>query len=293
MAGFRYVGANPVLRLLMLLFVALVVVGFTFQVVLPALLDRHLDRAPTDIGLILTVSAVSSLVGSLLVAGIVASKWAWVVMLAGGVLAGVGFLLLSIAPNFELAVLTMVVMGPGLSVFMLINNALIMANTSSAYFGRVMSLTMLAFGVQGVLALPAGILADSLGERETLALGGVLVLGVVVLGALGYVSLMRRGLLHQSVRLSTQGTQVAARESVPSGRGIVPRPHGVAMMVGQKTGAEILRAEALTRLVAASGGGIFGPGCDRCGRSRGLGDAHHPLDSFFVDDDGATGFAAA
>jgi len=237
MAGFRYVGANPVLRLLMLLFMALVVVGFTFQVVLPAFLERHLDRAPTDIGLILTVSAVSSLVASVLVAGMVASKWAWVLMLGGGVLAGVGFLLLSIAPNFGLAVLTMVVMGPGLAVFMLINNALIMANTSPAYFGRVMSLTMLAFGVQGVLALPAGILADSLGERQTLALGGFLVLGVVALGAMGYLSLMRQGLLRPRAERSPERAEVEAPQPVPAGRAIVPRPHGVAMMVGQKTGA--------------------------------------------------------
>lgn len=67
---------------------------------------------------------------------------------------------------------------------MLLNNALMMSITKAGYFGRVMSLTMLAWGFQGVLSLPFGILADAFSEREMLAIIGVLLLVIAVAGGL-------------------------------------------------------------------------------------------------------------
>ena len=230
-AGVRYVARHSALRVLMLPFLAIVVIGFAFQIVLPALLERHLDREATDIGLILTVNAVAALVVSVGLAGMVGTKWAWPLMLGCGVLLGLGFLLLSAAPSFEFALLAMVVMGPGLSGFMLINNSLIMANTSPAYFGRVMSLTMLAFGVQGVLSLPTGILADAIGERQILVVAGIAVLIVVALGSAAYAALGRSGAL--------RADPVSALSAVAAPRRVLARPHGIAMVVGQKSGESV------------------------------------------------------
>ena len=56
-AGLQHVRSRPTLRLLLLMSIAVVVLGWTFRIVLPALLERHLDRAPTDIGLLCSRSA--------------------------------------------------------------------------------------------------------------------------------------------------------------------------------------------------------------------------------------------
>jgi MFS family permease len=77
-----------------------------------------------------------------------------------------------------MALLATCALGPGLSGFMLVNNALTMASTDPGYFGRVMSLTMLAWGFQGSLSLPFGMLADSIGEREMLAMMGVVLIAI-------------------------------------------------------------------------------------------------------------------
>jgi len=108
-------------------------------------------------------------------------------------LLGVGFLLLATASSFEMALLAACALGPGLSGFMLVNNALTMANTDPGYFGRVMSLTMLAWGFQGTLSLPFGILADTIGEREMLAIMGVLLFGIAIVGGFVALRLARRG----------------------------------------------------------------------------------------------------
>ena len=221
--GFRYVAGNPSVRTLMMLFMAVVVLGFMWQILLPAFLERHLDRDPTDIGLILSVNAVAALAVSLPLAGIVGTRWAWPAMFVAATLVGVGFLLLAAAPSFELAVLTMLVLGPGLSGFMLVNNALTMANTDPRYFGRVMSLTMLAWGVQGVLSLPFGALADAFGEREMLASTGVIVLIATAVGCLESVRLAWRGDLGHQPHVQHRGT---TRSEPVSGDGasVTPQP---------------------------------------------------------------------
>jgi MFS family permease len=58
------------------------------------------------------------------------------------------------------------------------------------YYGRVMSITMMAWGFNGLAGLPFGYMADGFGERQTLAVMGVLVFvvtGFVMawLGAIG------------------------------------------------------------------------------------------------------------
>jgi MFS family permease len=184
MAGFRYVAGDPAIRALMLLFMAVVVLGFMWQIVMPAFLDRHLNRAPTDVGLILTANAVAGLAVVLPLTGIVSTRWAWPAMFGCIALLGIGFFLLAAAPTFEMAMLATLALGPGLSGFMLLNNALIMANTDTGYFGRVMSITMLAWGFQGALSLPFGIFADAFGEREMLAIIGVLLIVIAIAGGL-------------------------------------------------------------------------------------------------------------
>ena len=172
--------------------VVFVTLGFMFQIVLPALLVNHFDREATDVGLILTINAIAGVAVSLLLAGAVSGRWAWPLMLSLAAVMGVGFLLLAIAPSYTAALLTMLVMGPGLAGFMLVNNALVMSASEPAYYGRVMSVIMLAFGVQGVAGAPLGVLADEIGERETLAAVGAATLVVVALGAASFAAIVRR-----------------------------------------------------------------------------------------------------
>ena len=71
-----------------------------------------------------------------------------------------------------------------------------------------MSLTMLAFGLQGAVALPFGMLADAVGEREMLAMIGVALGVVAVVGGLAAFRLARRG----QIRWSTEVAIAASEE---------------------------------------------------------------------------------
>ena len=84
------------------------------------------------------------------------------------------------APNFLLLIVAMVGIGAGGGGFQTLNGAIVSHLTDPAYFGRVVSLTFLAFATSSIFALPVGFLADATGERFTVWLTGALVLVVTV-----------------------------------------------------------------------------------------------------------------
>ena len=183
-AGVDHVRERPRLLLLVLSFVLIVIIGMPYVTVLPALLENELGQSTEAIGLLFTVEAIGGLLTGLLVAGSVRGEHARQVMLVLGILFGFALIGLALVPTFALALVAIFFMGVGLTGFQLTNNALLMMAADREYFGRVMSLVMLAWGGQGLTALPIGILADSIGERWVLAIQGAVVIAVIV--ALGF-----------------------------------------------------------------------------------------------------------
>ena len=176
--GVSHLTERPPLLLLVLSFIGIIITGFSYFVVLPGYLENELGRQSRDISLMFGVSAVSGLVVTLGLASMAGSRRAWHVMIGGGVMMGVSLLFTAVSQNFGQALLTMLFIGAGSSAFQLINNSLVMQNSAPAFYGRVMSVTMLAWGLNSLVGFPLGLLADRIGERETLFIMGVLVLMV-------------------------------------------------------------------------------------------------------------------
>ena len=171
--GISYVLRDTRLRTLWLGFIGMVVCGFAFQTLLPGLLEEELGRPASAIGPIFLALAVAGLLMSMPLAGLVRTPWAWPMMLAMGWVMALGFVLVSVAPTYLLLVVAGLPLGIGRSGFMLLDNALLMSNSNPSYYGRVMSLAMMGFGSQALLAPLWGLLADAIGVRETLMVVGV------------------------------------------------------------------------------------------------------------------------
>lgn len=192
MLGVRHVTERPRLVLLTLSFMGMIAAGYSYQVILPGFLKNDLGRDQKDIGWMLGVSAIAGLVVTIGVASLAGSKHAWKLMLGSGAVLGVSLVLLAASPSFTLALGAMLLVGGGSSGFQLLNNALVMQESDPAFYGRVMSITMLAWGMNGLAGFPFGLLADAVGERETLLIMGLLVLGVSVATALMQGALNRQ-----------------------------------------------------------------------------------------------------
>jgi MFS family permease len=175
--GVTHIRERPRLMLLALSFIGVIMAGFSYFVVLPGFLENQLGRKTEDMAFLLGISAISGFAVTIFLAGFAGSKHAWTLMMSGGVVLGASIWLLAISPTFAAALGAMFLVGAGSSAFQLINNALVMKEADPAYHGRVMSVTMLAWGANSLVAYPFGTLADRIGERETLLVMGS---GVVV-----------------------------------------------------------------------------------------------------------------
>ncbi|MDE2747181.1 MAG: MFS transporter [Chloroflexota bacterium] len=237
--GVRYVTQRPQLRLMLLLFMATVVIGFMFRVLTPALLEQHLDRESTDMGLMMTVNGVASAVLAIGVAGLATSRWSWpLIFILMGVM-GLGYLVMSQAQTYGVAVASMMLLGPGLQGPTLLLQAKIVMNTESNYLGRVTAFTMMSWGISSVSGGPAGVVADLLGEREILAGVALLTFVFVGLGILGWLAIRKHEATLPQIRLTPdtdiRGAQLAANGDAPA-PAMPPPPmlRPVALMSGQK-----------------------------------------------------------
>jgi predicted MFS family arabinose efflux permease len=178
--GLRYVGSHPRLRRLILSYVLVVMFGFTYISVLPGMVENELGRDSDDITILLTVNAIGGLAASLGVAALADSPNARTIYASMCLIFGVSLVAMGFAPSFLILAVAMLVMGVGAGGFQTLNGAIVSHITEPEYFGRVVSLTFLAFATSSIFALPVGFLADATGERFTVWLTGALVLVVTV-----------------------------------------------------------------------------------------------------------------
>jgi MFS family permease len=200
--GFQHIASRPRLALLVSSFIGVIMFGFSYQVVMPGFLENELGRDPKELGLLFFAGAVSGLIVTLVVASKAGGPNAWKMMIIGGFILGGALAATAFAQNFWQVIFWMFISGAGASAFQLLNNSLIMQNCDQAYYGRVMSLTMMAWGMNGVVGFPFGLLADATGERPTILLMAALVLAVVTAVALVHVSLNRKSAV-EPVALAT------------------------------------------------------------------------------------------
>lgn len=201
--GLRYVRGHSQLRTLVASYVLVIMFGFTYITLLPGLLENELHRNADSITILLGANAVGGLGASIGVASQADSRHARLIYTAMCLLFGVSLLATGFAPNFLVLIVAMFFAGIGAGGFQTLNGAIVSQITEPAYFGRVISLTFLAFACSSIFALPIGALADQIGERPAIWLTG----GVVCAATAGFWLLERAsGEGHQVQHLPEFGT---------------------------------------------------------------------------------------
>ena len=246
--GALYIWRRPQLRFMMALLLATIVVGSVFRIVLPRYMIEVLDRPAADQGLLLLVYGLGAAAAGLIIAGLATSRWAWPVLLGMIALMGLGHFVMAGAGAYGHAAVALGIMGPGLQGPMMLLTANIMTHTEPAYYGRVMSFTMMGWGMQMLIGLPVGVVADLLGEREVMGILGLLSLVIAAGGALGWLALIRRAPapavklaetpdLRGAALPASNGASKLSGATGANGAGGLPAPdrlRPVALMSGQK-----------------------------------------------------------
>ena len=171
--GLAHVRSKPRLLHGIVSYYFLTALGFSFTVVMPGFVKNELGRGTAEIGAMLGVAAAGGLIGSLFVASQADSPKASLYLRIAGLVCATGLVAVGLAPGFITALLAMVLVGGGVAAFQTLNNCVALKETEPAYYGRVMGLMQVAWGLINVTSLPVGVLADLLGERAVLSGAGV------------------------------------------------------------------------------------------------------------------------
>jgi MFS family permease len=178
--GLRYVRSHARLRLLVVFFVGVVMAGLPYGTLLPGLVEHELGRPAEAVSALFFASAVAGLCATFVAARIADSPRAVPLFLAMPLVFALGLVCLAAAPGFGPALAAMFVTGIGFGFLQSLNAAVIVRTAEPAYFGRVFSLTMLAFAGVSLMGLPVGAFADWVGERRAVASLACLVLAIAL-----------------------------------------------------------------------------------------------------------------
>jgi MFS family permease len=182
--GFQYVLKTPVILMLLMCNFAMVFFSLTYFMLLPGFAKDVLDAGPDDLGMLISISGVGSLVGSLLVAAMPNRNRARA-LLSGALVLGVALLGFAWSTNYWLSVFLLTFVGLGQAARMSLSNVLIQSYVEDEFRGRVMSIYMLEMSLLAVAIYPISIMADVLGPQITVGLSAVCLI-FLVLGLFAY-----------------------------------------------------------------------------------------------------------
>lgn len=182
--GFDAVRADKIIFYILVLNLVLFIFGFPYQHVFIALIAIDvLDVGKSGAGLLISVTGVGALIGSLTVATIGDRlQRRGVVMLGMIFVFGLALLMFSRVESVYLAIPALMLTGAMQVSFMALNTSFILARTPTELHGRVMSLFSLDRGLVPLGATLGGALAAVLGPQDGLLVMAVCCLlgGVVV-----------------------------------------------------------------------------------------------------------------
>ena len=174
--GFQYVKSDRLIFMILAVTLVTVLLSMPYMHLLPVFEDV-LDIGPRGIGLLISLSGVGAMIGSVILASL-PNKRRGMLLMVGSMVLGAALLAFSFSTIFFLSLVIMIFVGLGQTARMTLGNTLIQYYVKDEYRGRVMSIYMMEFGLTSFAVFLAGILADSVGVDW--AIGGMAALLVIV-----------------------------------------------------------------------------------------------------------------
>lgn len=182
-AGLRYIWGHATLGPLFTLAVVTLLLGMSYQMLIPAYALGVFKVGPEGQGLMSTMVGIGALCGSLSMAYFSRSRRKGRIQAVAGTVLGLGLLAFGIVSGLKLfgaALVILFVVGLATDFYSTINNTLILVNTDRELFGRVMAVYLMTWSLAPLAAAPFGTAMDHIGGSLTMILiGGTLTVFVV------------------------------------------------------------------------------------------------------------------
>jgi len=185
-----YVRNNATLLLILVVTFVTVLFSMPYMMLLPVVTDEVLNVGAKGLGILVSVSGVGAMAGSLVLASL-PSKHRGLILLLGSLLLGVALIVFSFSTNWYLSLAVIVFVGLGQTTRMTLGNTLLQDYVEDEYRGRVMALYMMEFGLTSLAVFMCGLLAEQVGISW--ALGSfAIVLVVCCIYMLAFMPKIRR-----------------------------------------------------------------------------------------------------
>ena len=189
-AGFRYVRSEKTLFWLLGFTLVTVVLSTPYIQLMPFMAEDVLGMGPSGMGILLSVSGIGAIIGSLVLASLPNRKRGLMLLVSGVIMAG-ALLAFAVSSSWPLSIAVMVVIGLGQAGRMTLSNTLVQYYVADEYRGRVMSIYQMNFGFTAFGVFAAGMIAESLGAQGVQwAIGGFAAV-LLVLSAVAMVAVPR------------------------------------------------------------------------------------------------------
>src|SRR5213595_1672484 len=187
--GILYAIKHPRVRMILLLFLAVGVFGWSYGVLMPAFARDVLGRGANGYGILMSASGTGAFIGALVVATYGHLFTPRKIALGGVWLFSIAMLAVSFTKSFPLALVFLFAAGFGMLLFFSTSNTVLQTIVPDEMRGRVMGVWSLVFGAMIPLgSLEAGAVAHWAGTPVALAFGAC----VCALAALVTLIIIRR-----------------------------------------------------------------------------------------------------
>ncbi|MPZ49367.1 MAG: MFS transporter [Dehalococcoidia bacterium] len=191
--GFEAVKRDRIIFYILILCLSMFVLGFPYQgLFIPLIAVEELDIGKSGAGLLISVTGIGAIIGSLSIATYgdrLPGRGFW--LLAFIIIFGLALLLFAQTQFIPLVILALIVTGGMQTAFMSLNNAYVLQRTAPALQGRVMSLFSLDRGLMPLGAALGGFLAEELGPSTGLSIMAGLCIGCTLVLTILVPSLRR------------------------------------------------------------------------------------------------------
>jgi MFS family permease len=160
--SWRYIRGEKTIFIVLIFTVTAIILGMPYGQLLPMFTEDILKVSATDMGLLIAVSGIGAIFGSLMMASLMNRRRGMILIVSSLVL-GIALIGFSFSSHWYLSLVLIMFIGLGSTVQMTLGNSLIQFYTDAVHRGRVMSFLMLGFGLSSLGAFFAGMLAEGIG----------------------------------------------------------------------------------------------------------------------------------
>lgn len=171
--GFRYAAREGTIALILLFTLFVVLCSMPYMMLLPIFTEDILDVGEKGLGILVSVSGIGAIVGSLVLASL-PNRYRGLMLIISSFILGAALVVFAFSTVWALSLAAIVFVGLGQAGRMTLSGALLQSYVSDEYRGRVMSIYMMEFGLTSLSVFAAGVLSDTIGIQWSI--GGLAIL---------------------------------------------------------------------------------------------------------------------